>query len=180
MTFAGASGCLAARAISTNRSATSDVPRPAIHSGTNASIGSWVPSISAPRQRVWVTDSVSSPRGGFARRCFVTKKRCDALILTVPASRRAPSVRWRWSRPCPAGNAMPGACSANGRAARSAASTHAVSRAILVFEAALREASSTRAFGTLPPPLPPSNCFVYHPAPRATDFHAMRCIGSPG
>jgi len=76
------------------------------------------------------------------------------------------------------GRLKPGAVSANGRAARSAASTHAVRRAIFALAPRLAGRLS-QARRTGPPPPPPSNCLVYHPAPRATAFHATRCNGSP-
>ena len=174
-------------------SPTSAVPRQAIHSGTNASIGICV----AEHQRAEPADLADR------QRVVARRQRRPALLLeeevgealigasrsalarpparTAPASARAPSARPGDGRvPGRQASAMPGARSENGLAARSAASTQAVRRAILFGAGKLRRAANPTRARTRPPPLPPSNCFVCHPAPRATDFHAMRCSGSPG
>ena len=80
MAAGGTPGRRALRASCTKRSPTSDVPTQATHTGTNASIGSWVASSSEPSHRSCPVDSDSAARGGRggARRCLGS--RWPALI----------------------------------------------------------------------------------------------------
>ena len=161
--------------------ATSNVPRHAIQTGTNVSIGNCVASSSAPSQRSCVGESVTTRLPGRARRCLAA---AIAVRMCGRASARARSARRGDGRvPVPPASAMPGAVSANGRAARSAASTHAVSaRYPRARVRSSRGGLPVRWTG--PPPPPPSNCLVCHPhsardrLPRDTLHRVTRLVGA--
>ncbi len=92
-------------------------------------------------------------RESFARSLRRKRRRAHrALRPGSPCSASAVSAARRCSRPCPTGRATPGSRSANGRAARSAASTQAVSRDSRA-SASQRCGSACQSRTSGPPPL---------------------------
>ncbi len=187
MRLGAAAGRPRSRRRNRKRSAISIAVKPATQTGTNGICGNSATTSSAPSQRICAGES--GARGATRAPRRRSKPRLGAIApfmdgaptLAAAAGRSASAVSAarRCSRPCAAGSEMPGAASENGRATRSAASTHAASLAIRA-SGSSDPGSACQASSAGPPPPLPSNCFVYQSPPRATAFHATRCSGSPG
>ncbi len=159
------------------RTPTSITPATATQIGRCGACGNCAASMSSPSQRI--CSGVRASRPASSRRPLRPIHEATLMLSARPDRAPAPSsAARRWSRPCRTGSSVPGIDSANGVAARSAASTQAVRRESLASTDS-DAGSRDHASSTGPPPPAPSNSLLYQPAPRATAFHATRCGGSP-
>ena len=138
------------------------------------------PTVDVSPQRHLRAEQQCRKRAEFAR--ARERRRYDFSAVTSDSAGRTrparPAQRGGARRPVRAVASVPGSRNPNGRASRSAASTHAVRRDSRI-SSSRADGSSLQSRSMAPPPAPPSNCLVYQPPPRATAFHAMRLCGSP-
>ena len=110
------------------RTTTSSTPVIATQMGRCGACGSWADSSSAPSHPICAGVSGVRPAAGSGaagRRTGAWK--CSRAGPSANSASAVSALR-RWSRPCCGGRYTPGTASANGRALRSAAITHAVRR----------------------------------------------------